>query len=575
VIHSITIYSGRGRWINFTKHDPMKHQRRYRDTHGGDEPVLIRIKDSINSGPELKIPDIKKLSQEVCLPEPTVRGLVSFYTDLHSSPQAVRICQGTSCKLAGADKLKSQLETRFECRDVFCLGFCDRSPVILDSKNRLFSGSAAWRVSEGAETAPDHSFTPSARCLAREPITLTRVLRGDCSGLKAARSAGAYRALPVALVEGPAEVLRKVEESGQRGRGGAGFPTGTKWRSCAEAPGSPRFVVVNGDEGDPGSFIDRVLMEDDPHAVLEGTILCGFAVGASQGIIFIRSEYPRAIAHMEQAIGEARRAGILGASVMGSRFAFDVSVFTGFGSYVCGEETALLNAIEGQRGEVRIRPPYPTVEGLYGKPTVINNVETLVNIPPIVERGPRAYSALGTEKSKGTKVMCMNQGFAKPGLLEVEFGMTLREVIGEAGGGAGGKRLEAVVLGGPMGSVLFPDEWDVPVCYGAMAQRDIRLGHGGLVAIPEGTDFRVLLKHWLEFMKEESCGKCVPCRLGSERAWNLVHNGGRPESRAELEHLLEVIEEASLCAFGQSMPGPMRTLLRHFAGQILRDGGQA
>jgi NADH:ubiquinone oxidoreductase subunit F (NADH-binding) len=235
----------------------------------------------------------------------------------------------------------------------------------------------------------------------------------------------------------------------------------------------------------------------------------------------------------------------------------------------------MLNAIEGFRGEVRIRPPYPAVEGLYGKPTVVNNVETLANIPPIIEHGPEAYAALGTEKSKGTKVICFNHGFARPGLLEVEFGITLREMIEEAGGGAGGRRLEAVVLGGPMGSLLVPEEWDVPVCYGTMGERGIQLGHGGLVAIPEGSDSRALLEHWIEFMMEESCGKCVPCRLGSRAAWNLLRANGQPGARPQLERLFDVMDQGSLCAFGQNLPGPMRALVRHFGDRIFKSAGQS
>jgi NADH:ubiquinone oxidoreductase subunit F (NADH-binding) len=234
----------------------------------------------------------------------------------------------------------------------------------------------------------------------------------------------------------------------------------------------------------------------------------------------------------------------------------------------------MLNSIEGLRGEVRVRPPYPAVEGLYGKPTVVNNVETLANIPPIIADGADVYAAMGTDKSNGTKVICLNRGFARPGLLEVEFGISLREVIEEAGGGADDKRLDAVVLGGPMGSLLVPEEWDVPVCYGAMGERGIQLGHGGLVAIPEGSDARGLLEHWLEFMMEESCGKCVPCRLGSRAAWNLLKADGNGNTRPQLERLFEVMEQASMCAFGQNLPGPMRALIRHFGGRIFKPAGR-
>ena len=552
----------------------MKAQRRYRETHGGTEIPLARIRASVDSGSDPSPEAIAQLARETGLPAAAVRGAISFYTDLHERKDAVRVCQGTSCRLSGAAKLKTLFEGLGPSRGVYCLGYCDQSPSVLDVDGQVFTGDEARRLADGGE-APRTAQAPAARSLARKPLVLARILAGDCSQLEKASAAGVYRALEKALTQTPAEVLSAVERSGQRGRGGAGFPTGAKWRTCAEAPGEPRYVVVNGDEGDPGSFIDRVLMEQDPHTVIEGILLCGYAVGASRGIVFIRSEYPKAVEIMHAAIEEARAVGIVGASVLGSKFSFQLSAVEGLGSYVCGEETAMLNTIEGFRGEVRIRPPYPAVEGLYGKPTVVNNVETLANIPPIIADGADAYAAMGTDKSKGTKVICFNRGFARPGLLEVEFGITLREVIAEAGGGADGRRLDAVVLGGPMGSLLVPEEWDVPVCYGAMGERGIQLGHGGLVAIPEGSDPRGLLEHWLEFMMEESCGKCVPCRLGSRAAWNILRADGAGATRPQLERLFEVMEQASLCAFGQNMPGPMRALIKHFGAQIFHPAGQA
>jgi NADH:ubiquinone oxidoreductase subunit F (NADH-binding)/NADH:ubiquinone oxidoreductase subunit E len=553
----------------------MRAERRYRETHGGKGQSLVQLQESIAAEAAHQPREIRRIAKEVHVPEATLRGVLSFYTDFQSKSSEMRVCQGTSCKLAGAAALASSLRSRFECQDVYCLGHCDRSPAVLSEEGEVFTGDQALALASGApERTLAQDFRTSLRCLAREPIVLRHVLKGNASDLAAARAQGVYQALAKALPRSPQELLDTVEHSEQRGRGGAGFLTGAKWRSCAGAPARPKYVVVNGDEGDPGSFIDRVLMEDDPHSVLEGLILCAYAVGASQGIIFIRSEYPRAIACMRQAIVAAYEQGILGASVLGSKFALEVSICPGLGSYVCGEETAMLNAIEGWRGEVRIRPPYPAVEGLYGKPTVVNNVETLVSIPFIVERGPEAYAEFGTARSKGTKVFSLNHGFARPGLVEVEFGITLLEVVAEAGEGAGGKRLEAAILGGPMGSVLLPHEWGVPVCYVRMAEEGIQLGHGGLVAIPEGTDFRALLEHWLVFMMDESCGKCVPCRLGSKRAWRVLHQQDGTSCRARLGRLFEVMEAGSLCAFGQSMPRPMRKLMESFGDLIFKPGGR-
>lgn len=494
---------------------------------------------------------IEEIARETGLPPASIRGALSYYAELRESPADWRVCTGTSCVLRGQDL--SAIEAGSGCRAVYCLGHCDRSPAALRADGALRLGS------NDAPAGP-RPAAPAVRSLVADPI-VTRRLGDAASGLGAARRAGAYRALESALRRRPSEVIAALEASGERGRGGAGFSTGAKWRACAESPGDSRYVVANGDEGDPGSFLDRVLMEGDPHGVLEGLLLCAFAVGAREAIVFVRAEYPAARAAMEAAVQEARDAGILGASVLGSGVACEVSVFPGMGSYVCGEETALLNAIEGFRGEVRLRPPYPTQSGLYGRPTVVQNVETLVNVPAILERGASAYRALGTRASPGTKALCLNAGFARPGIVEVEFGTPLRAVIEEAGGSDTGRPLAAILLGGPMGSVVTPEQWDVALCYEAMAERGISLGHGGLVAVPDDVDWRALLLHWLRFMRDESCGRCAPCSLGSARALELA----AADSRTELAALLDVIEQTSLCAFGQLLPRPLRQLLERIA----------
>jgi NADH:ubiquinone oxidoreductase subunit F (NADH-binding) len=459
------------------------------------------------------------------------RGVRSFYDDLHADPGATRVCMGTSCLLAGAGSLPG--------RRVYCLGFCDRSPAALRPDGRVALGCRSEADLARAEATP---LPPQIRVAAREAIVLARLRSGDHAELASARRAGVYTAWLRARQRPAEEVLDAIEGSGEQGRGGAGFPTGRKWRAAASAEGATRYAIANGDEGDPGSFVDRALMEHDPHAVLEGLALCAHAVGAQEGIVFVRGEYPRAADVLERAAQQA--AGLLDP--------LRVRVVRGKGSYVCGEETALLNAIEGRRGEVRLRPPYPAQHGLWGCPTVVNNVETLVNVPWIVEHGPRAYRALGTPECPGTKVICLNHGFARPGLLEVEFGTPLRRIIDEiAGGGADGRRLQAVVFGGPMGSVLAPERWDQPVAYGAGS----RMGHAGLVAVPEDADLTALVRHWLEFMAQESCGKCVPCALGSKRALKLQDEPER------LRELLGLVSDTSLCGFGQLLPGPVLELL--------------
>lgn len=537
----------------------MKYLDRYWQTHQGKTSPLLQIYDDLqNQVSPLRSSEIKVLSEQVKLPEAAVRGIISYYKDLGRNRTSLRVCQGTSCMLAGADKLQRQLNEQLSCEDVYCLGYCDRSPAILDHAGAVFCGdrAKAWRADQAVEQAPPRQASVSS--LIKPPI-VTRRADADYSELNKARAAGAYHALFKALSKGPEQVLYEVERSGVRGRGGAGFPTGQKWRICANAQSKTRYVVVNGDEGDPGSFIDRVLMENDPHGILEGLLLCAYAIGAQHGIVFIRSEYPMALKKMRAAVASARSAGIFGAE---GTLPLEISIFPGMGSYVCGEETALLSAIEGLRGDVQLRPPFPTESGLYGQPTVVNNVETLLNIPAILTMGGDHYRALGTAASAGTKAMCLNHGFARPGIIEVEFGTSLRSLIEEAGGSVDGRPLEAVILGGPMGSLLCPEEWDVQICYGAMAERSIQLGHGGLIAIPQGTDYRALLLHWLKFMKDESCGRCTPCRLGSEKAWQVALN--LQDTQADQEQLIrlfDLMEEASLCAFGQYMPGPMRRMV--------------
>lgn len=521
---------------------------------------------------------IESVARTLQLPIASVRGAASSYSDLNADAGAIRVCRGTSCMLAGASDLASHLDARHACRTVYCVGYCDRSPALLMPDDRVAIQCRADKCEDFTFTPgggsdrglSSHPPPPEVRCAARAPIVTGRLVLGGCADLSAARAAGVYQSLDTVLRDKPERVLAAVEQSGLRGRGGAGFPTGRKWRTCAHAPSDRRYIIANGDEGDPGSFIDRELMERDPHSILEGMILAAYAVGASEGIVFIRSEYPQAIRIMRLAIDDARNAGLLGSSVAGFSFAFEVRVVTGLGSYVCGEETAMLNAIEGKRGEARPRPPYPAECGLFGKPTVVNNVETLVNVPWIVRNGAAAFRAMGTAATSGTKAVCLNHGFARPGIVEVDFNVSMRHVIEDlAGGAAQGKTLDAVLLGGPMGCIALPTEWDVPVCMDAMTQRGLRLGHAGLVALPLGTDYAMLLRHMLEFMAEESCGKCVPCSLGTKQALALIQNGGlTSKGHQSLASIFHLMEQASLCGFGRETPGPVRQLIERFGAKI-------
>lgn len=500
------------------------------------------------------------------------RGADSFYSETPGVSVEKRVCRGTSCLLARESSrhispisnAPDAVHLDPTAQPAYCLGHCDRSPVALERDELLVEATgvpAMQRIRLGSDAL--HS---SIRCMASEAIVTRGLACGATQNIAAAREAGVYAQFESALRLGAENVLTEIEASQLCGRGGAGFATGQKWRSAATAAGVEKYVVANGDEGDPGSFVDRILMEDAPHRVLEGLALCALAIGAGHGIVYIRAEYPLAVVRMREAIEEARAAGVLGASVLGSAFAFDVAVHVGHGSYVCGEETALLNSIEGRRGEVQIRPPYPTEDGLWGCPTVVNNIETLSCVAWILQYGAEAFRKIGSAHSKGTKVLCLNSGFAKPGLVEVDFGKSLRSVIEEA---SGGTDLAAVLLGGPMGSILFPEEWDIPICYTEMSRRGVELGHGGLIAVPRDVNWRSLALHWLEFMADESCGKCVPCRLGSQQSLDLLREQTNNSNREKLLRLFEVMEKGSLCAFGRNIPRPLRRMIERHGDQIL------
>ena len=541
--------SSRGK--RHSRSHPSPQRLRYWEKHGALAEAADVVADRFSPG--LAGPELARLAADVGFPVATVRGAASYYSDLanaEAGSEVAKVCDGTSCRLAGGAELEANARKYgHRYQKVYCLGFCDRTPAAVLT----------------AEESQERERT-TVRCNAPEPIVTARILDHSIRDISEAIEEGVYEGLVAALAHAPMHLIEQLEASGERGRGGAGFFTGKKWRLAAETEAEKRYVIANGDEGDPGSFVDRVLMEDDPHSIIEGMVLCGYAIGADEGILYIRSEYPLARRIMGQAIEQAREEGFLGTDICGSGFDFDVRIFEGRGSYVCGEETALINSIEGLRGEVQIRPPYPTEYGLYGKPTVINNVETLLNIPFIARQGGAQYALYGTHATSGTKVLCLNHGFAHPGLVEVEFGITVREVIEEIGGGGSDGRLPAAVLiGGPMGTILKSEDWDLPLCFDVLERHDVQLGHGGIVALPESADFGDLLVHLVEFMVHESCGKCVPCRLGSQALLNAVRNK-RPVK--DLEQTLSVIENGSLCAFGEFVPGPIRTLIRDFGDRV-------
>jgi formate dehydrogenase iron-sulfur subunit len=402
----------------------------------------------------------------------------------------------------------------------------------------------------------------------------------DATKLDPARKHGAFAGLEKALAGmTPDEVLAEVERSQLRGRGGAGFPTATKWRLAAgnARKADEAYIVCNADEGDPGSYIDKWLMERDPFAVLEGMALAGYAIGATHGFVYVRSEYPDSAPALRRAVEAARSAGLLGTRVAGSAFSFDVEVVEGAGSYVCGEETALLRSLEGLRGMVTARPPFPAEKGLFEKPTVVNNVETLVNVGWIVRQGGEAYAKLGIGKSRGTKAVSLNERFARPGMYEVPFGMPLRKILEDLGGGLKeGRPIKAVQVGGPLGGVLPSSLLDTPLGFDELDAVGALLGHGGVVAWDDRVDARDIAVHLFEFCDAESCGKCFPCRIGGRRGLEIAKRMKTPRPRAEVEadvnllaELCETMKLGSLCAHGGAIPIPIASLMLHFRGEMM------
>jgi len=385
---------------------------------------------------------------------------------------------------------------------------------------------------------------------------------------------GGYDALKKALKMKPGEIIDIIMKSGLRGRGGAGFPTGMKWKFTREAPGDEKYIVCNADEGDPGAFMDRNVLEGDPHRVIEGMIIGAYAIGATKGFIYVRAEYPLAIKRLRIALKQARERGFLGENILGSGFSFDIFIKEGAGAFVCGEETALMASIEGRRGMPRPRPPYPAQKGLWGKPTNINNVETWANVPWIIKHGWEAYASLGTEKSKGTKVFALSGKIKHGGNVEVPMGITLREILYDIGGGTKtGKKIKAVQLGGPSGGCIPDYLFDTPVDYESVTATGAIMGSGGMVVMDEDTCMVDVAKFFLDFTVKESCGKCTFCRLGTKRMWELLDKITRGEGTLEdiekLEKLALLVKTGSLCGLGQTAPNPVLTTLKYFKDEYL------
>jgi NADH:ubiquinone oxidoreductase subunit F (NADH-binding) len=409
------------------------------------------------------------------------------------------------------------------------------------------------------------------RC--REGIVLNRIAAGGAQGLESYTRQGGYRALEKALKQTPEGLVREMEASGLRGLGGAGFPAGRKWRTVFEAPGSQKYVVANCDEGDPGAYIDRFLVEDDPHCLIEAMTITAYAVGAQKGWVYVRKEYPQAEAILKRAFAEAGRERLLGERILNGEFSFDLEIHAGGGSYICGEETALLNSIEGRRPEVRARPPFPAQHGLFGRPTLVHNVETLANVPWIIQHGGEAFRSLGFSHSRGNKLVSLNSLFNRPGLYEVEFGVPVRHIVEDLGGGLKTGALQGVLIGGPLAGIVPPNLLDTPFGFEELHAIHAGVGHGGVVAFDKHTSIPELVHHVFSFAAYESCGKCTPCRLGGRRGEEIFqsilgHGPAGPAEQSEWDDIISALRLTSLCGLGTGLAEFAETLRLYYGAEL-------
>ena len=507
------------------------------------------------------------------------------------------VCEGTGCVSSGADAVYKALKEEISRQGIGhaevdftgCHGFCEQGPNVVVEPEGIFYTHV--QVEDAPEIVSSHlgEGKPVARLFYHDPVTgeaiphyseinfykkQQRVILHNCGHINPEKiehyiARGGYRALRKALLMTPQQVIEEVKKSGLRGRGGAGFPTGVKWEFCRSAPGKQKYVICNADEGDPGAFMDRSILEADPHAVVEGLTIAGYAMGASEGYIYVRAEYPLAVKRLHTAMEQSRQRGFLGRDILGSGFDFVAHIKEGAGAFVCGEETALMASIESRRGMPRPRPPFPAQSGLQGKPTNINNVKSLASIPIIIDRGADWFATIGTEKSKGTAVFALTGKIANSGLVEVPMGTPLSTIIFDIGGGIPrGKRFKAVQTGGPSGGCIPARFLDSPVEYETLAQLGSIMGSGGMVVLDDTTCMVEVARYFLSFTQEESCGKCVPCRLGTRQMLEILtritQGKGREEDMNTLLTIARTVKECSLCGLGQTCPNPVLTTLEYF-----------
>jgi len=551
-------------------------------------PVLHAVQDRIGW---ISPGALDHICARLTIPPAEAYGVASFYALFRTTeaPQTVvHVCDDIACRVAGANQLCAELERRFGAEGSTsgangtgvswqrspCLGQCDRGSAAMIQRSGPHAARLVLAPVDADQLRPAVTAVAGAGTSAGPLIPQTesgdratlRLLRRighvDPESLDSYRAAGGYEMLRRAVAIGPQAVIREVQDAKLLGRGGAAFPTAVKWDAVASNPARPHYVVCNADESEPGTFKDRVLMEHDPYALLEALTIMGYTCGADQGYIYIRGEYPAAEYRLQHAIAQARARGFLGPDVMGEGFAFDIEIRRGAGAYIAGEETALINSIEGKRAEPRNKPPFPAQVGLFGKPTAINNVETLLCIPEILRIGGPAFAQIGTESSTGTRLFCLSGCVARPGLYEFEFGVTLRQVIDAAGGVRGGRPLRAVLLGGAAGSFVGPDALDAPLTFEGMRAIGATLGSGVVLVLDDTVDVTDLLQRIARFFRDESCGQCVPCRLGTVRQEELLGRltrgaplGSVEQELALLEDIGSVARDASICGLGQTAIG--------------------
>ena len=515
----------------------------------------------------------------------------------------VLICGGTACCSGGGDKIaeefkkqlaEQKLDETVQVVTTGCLGFCEQGPIVkilpqgtfyvqvkdADVKEIVAEHLVKGRVVQRLCYDPEQAKKLVAEANIPFYQKQYRIVLRNCGVIDPEKiedyiARDGYKAIEKVLFEmKPEDVVEEILKSGLRGRGGAGFPTGMKWKFAMQQPKGQKYMVCNADEGDPGAYMDRSTLEGDPHSVLEAMVIAGYAIGASKGFIYIRAEYPLAIHRLQVAIKQAKELGLLGDDILGSGFSFDIELRFGAGAFVCGEETALLQSIEGLRGMPRPRPPFPAVKGLWGRPTVINNVETLANIPVIINNGADWFNKIGTATTKGTKVFALTGKVNNSGLIEVPMGTTLREIIFDIGGGIrGGHQFKAAQTGGPSGGIIPPQFLDSPIDYESLAKIGSIMGSGGLIVMDETDCVVDIAKFYLDFTVDESCGKCAPCRIGGRKLLNYlkkISDGrGTEQDIADMQQICDAMNKASLCGLGQTASNPVRSTLRYFMDEYM------